>query len=347
MSWSATKVAVRQVFCLGVVLLAAVLGAGSQAVPQALSLEEAAKQEGRVVVYGSLENETMDAMIKVFTKKYGVGVDYWRGSSSKVIDRVLTEFRAGKPAYDVVLTNRGPMLLLKKEGLFAKYLSPQNANFPREVKDPDNVLSPIYRVVIVGILYNTRQVRPEDAPKSLEDLLTPRWRGKWVIPDPSQHFTTAEWLRDLEQLYGSDWLSLVKKLADNKPIIVESFIPAAQKIVSGEALAGITYIKYVYIYGRNGAPLDYVRLPKMLAEGHNAAISAKAPHLNAAKLFENFLISREGMEIEARSGEFVTAKGMYPPLKDADKIKTAVMDEMTDTDFKKWAPQFHALFVAR
>jgi iron(III) transport system substrate-binding protein len=339
----------RTAFCfsaaLAIAVVAAVPAVRALAVPQ--SLEEAAKQEGTVVVYGSIESETMDAVKKAFVQKYGVSVDYWRGASNKVLDRALTEFRSSKPSFDVVLTNHGPMQLLKKQGVFAKYLSPQNANFPASVKDPDNVLSPVYRLAVVGILYNTRLLRPEDVPKGLEDFLTPKWRGKWVIPDPTQHFTTGQWLRNLEKLYGPDWLALVRKLGETKPILVESFIPSAQKIISGEALAGISYVKYVQLYGKEGAPIDYVRLPKTLAEGHTAAISARAAHPSAAKLFENFLISREGMEIMARQGEFVTAKGIFPPIKDADKINTVAIDELSSEEFTKWAAVFRPLFVAR
>ena len=330
---------------LAIALVAAVPAPRVSAVPQ--SLEEAAKQEGTVVVYGSIESETMDVAKKAFTQKYGVNVEYWRGASNKVMDRVLTEFHAGKPSFDVALTNHGPMQLLKKQGLFAKYLSPQNANFPATFKDPDNVLSPVYRLAVIGILYNTRLLKPEDVPKGLEDFLTPKWRGKWTIPDPTQHFTTGQWLRNLEKLYGPDWMSLVRKLADTKPIIVESFIPSAQKVISGEALAGISYVKYVQLYGKEGAPIDYVRLPKTLAEGHTAAIAAKAPHPNAAKLFESFLISRTGMEILARQGEFVTAKGIFPPIKDADKINAVMIDELSSEEFSKWAAVFRPLFVSR
>jgi iron(III) transport system substrate-binding protein len=337
--------AVRPVAVLGILLVATVLVLRADAVPQ--SLEDAAKQEGKVVVYGSMQFETMDVVAKAFTQRYGVEVEYWRGSSGKVLDRTLTEFRSGRSAFDVVLTNHGPMLLLKQQGVFAKYLSPQNANFPANRKDPDNVLSPIYRIGIVGILYNTKLVKPEEAPKSLEDFLNPKWRGKWVIPDPSQDFTTGQWLRNLEKVYGADWFPLVRKLAETRPILVESFTPSTRKIISGEALAGISYVRHVYTHGKKGAPLDYVRLPKMLAEGQNAAISVKAPHRNAAKLFENFLISREGMELEAKEGEFVTAKGIYPPIKDAEKINPVMIDELSSEEFAKWAAEFRRLFVLR
>jgi iron(III) transport system substrate-binding protein len=264
----------------------------------------------------------MDEIEKAFTRKYGIGIDYFRAASNKTLDRVLTEHRANRTLSDVVVTNRGPMLLLKKDKIFARYISPESANFPEDVKDPDGLLSPIYRMVIVGILYNTRLVKPEDAPKSLDDLLAPKWRGKWVMPDPSRHFTTGVWVRNLEAFYGKDWLDFAKKMAASKPILVESFIPSVQKVISGEALAGITY-------------------------GHNAGITAKAPHPNAAKLFVDFLISRAGMEIMAKEGEFVTAKGLYPPIKDAEKIKAVPMDELDQNEYKKWSAEFRKLFVIR
>jgi iron(III) transport system substrate-binding protein len=313
----------------------------------AQSVVEAAKKEGKVVIYGSLESGIMDEIEKVFTRKYGIGIDYFRAASNKTLDRVLTEHRANRTLSDVVVTNRGPMLLLKKDKIFARYISPESANFAEDVKDPEGLLSPIYRMVIVGILYNTKLVKPEDAPKSLEDLLTPKWRGKWVMPDPSRHFTTGVWVRNLEAFYGKDWLDFAKKMAASRPILVESFIPSVQKVISGEALAGITYVKYVHIFGKDGAPLDYVRLPRMLADGHNAGITAKAPHPNAAKLFVDLLISREGMEIMAKEGEFVTAKGLYPPIKDAEKIKAVPMDELDQNEYKKWSAEFRKLFVTR
>ncbi|HET7197696.1 MAG TPA: extracellular solute-binding protein [Burkholderiales bacterium] len=307
----------------------------------------AAKREGKVVIYGSLESGIMDAIEKVFTAKYGIPIEYYRAASNKTLDRVMTEARAGRVQSDVVVTNRGPMLLLKKENIFAKYVSPEAKNFPDDVKDPDGLLSPIYRKVVIGILYNTRLVKPGDAPKSLEDLLEPRWQGKWVMPDPSRHFTTGMWLANFDKLYGKNADAMVKKMAAAKPILVESFIPSAQKVISGEAQAGITYLKYVYIFGKDGAPLDYVRLPKYLADGHNIGIEAKAPHPNAARLFEDFFISREGMQILAKEGEFVTAKGLYPPIQGAEKVNAIPMDEMDRKEYKKWSEQMRRLFVPR
>ena len=170
----------------------------------AQSLVEAAKKEGKVVIYGSLESGIMEAIEKAFTKKYGIPIDYFRASSNKTLDRVLTEARVDRTVSDVVVTNSGPMQLLRQEKIFAKYISPESARYPDDVKDPEGLLSPIYRMVIVGILYNTKLVKPGEEPKSLEDLLTPRWKGKWVMPDPSRHFTTGVWVPHFEQLSSKD-----------------------------------------------------------------------------------------------------------------------------------------------
>lgn len=148
------KVVCRTVLLLTALLMAPVLAASTGAAP--LSREDAARQEGKVVVYTSLEH--MEVLRKAFTQKYGVGLEYWRGAANKVLDRTLTEVRSGKPVFDVVATNQGAMHIMKKENVFVPYLSPQDANFPRDLKDPDDMLSPMYRMVIVGILYNSKAV---------------------------------------------------------------------------------------------------------------------------------------------------------------------------------------------
>src|SRR3972149_2313237 len=165
---------------------------------------EAAKREGKVTVYASPETEIMKAVQNAFEARYGVKVEYWRASATKVLDRALTESRAGKPLFDVALTNETPMRVLKKEGVFGKFIPPASARYAETVKDPDGILTPPYRQVVVGILYNSRLVKAEDLPKSLKDLLNPKWKGKIVMPDPTRPSTTTTWLPTLEKLLGKE-----------------------------------------------------------------------------------------------------------------------------------------------
>ncbi len=303
-----------------------------------------AKKEGRVVVYGSLESDGFDVIRKIFEGQYGIPVDYFRASSNGTMDRVLTESRAGKPLYDVVLTNRSPMLILKKAGMFDKYTSPSYDQYPAATRDSDGVLSPAYREVVISVVYNTHLVKPSDAPKSLTDLLDPKWKGKIVMPDPNIHTTTAVWLAGLQPVMGAQYRPFVQGLA-GQVILAESFLPVVQKVTVGEFPLGITYIKYVYIYGVEGAPLDYVRLNPVLAEAHLVAIGAKAPHPNAARLFVDVFTSRLGLLALARAGEFVLVPGVYPPLKDADKLRVVLMEELDEQQLKQFRDQIGTLFL--
>jgi iron(III) transport system substrate-binding protein len=295
---------------------------------------DAAKREGKVTIYGSTESEIMQAVQQSFEAKYGIKTEYWRASSTKVMDRVLTETRAGKPLFDVVLTNATPMKVLKREGVFQP-----------SARDREDVLSPPYRVVVVGVLYNTRLLKADEAPKTLKDLLHPKWKGKITMPDPTRHSTTMTWLVNLEKLLSRDWRPFLEGLAAQKPIMVESFIPAARKVIGGEALLGISYLKYVYVMGtREGAPIDYARLSPALADAHHVAVGAKAANPSAARLFTNYLISQDGLKALASEGEFVLVRGLYPPIKDAEKLEIRIMDDLTDAELKKWRGEFKKIF---
>ena len=228
---------------------------------QDAKLVEAAKKEGgKVVVYGSLENDTMDLLSAAFKKKTGLDVDYWRDAANKVTDRVTAEARAGKPQADVVLTTTSTLRLIQKDGLLAKYDSPSAKAFPKTVTDPD--LGPAYRSTVIGVVYHTGIVKPSEAPKSLEDLVKPQYKGKVVVPDPSQHTTTAQWLASLHKIMGKEKADkFIHDLAASKPLLVPSLTPAGERITTGETPIGIAFLKNVVFYGtqRRAAGLRQAR----------------------------------------------------------------------------------------
>ncbi len=306
-------------------------------------LVPAAKKEGRVVVYGTLESPIFEVIQQLYKDRYGIPVEYFRLATNRLLDRVLTEVRAGKPEFDVVLSNLSPMLLMKKEGAFAKYTSPSYNAFPSASLDRDGILSPPYRVVVISILYNTRLVPAAEAPKTLGDLLNEKWKGKVVMPDPTQHITAAVWLANLQSVMGSEYQSFVERLAA-QAVLVDSFDPAMMKIVAGEYPLGLTYVKYVYIMGKQGAPLDYVRLNPMLAEAHHVALAARPPHPNAARLFIDLFTSRLGLLTLAQEGEFVLVPGIYPPIKDADTLRVRLMRELDEQQLQRWRGEFGTFF---
>ena len=294
---------------------------------------EAGKKEGKVVVYGSVVPQAMEGLHQAFKKKYGIDVEYWRGDSTKVSERALTEWRTGRPGFDVVEGNRGVQLIMKSEGLFAKYIPPSSEKFPAKVKEKDALITP-WRVLPISMLYNTDMVKPADLPKTFDDLLDPKWMGKISLPDPTRHTTTAQFLWNLQQFKKDKWLDFVKALAKQKPVLVESLAPVTTTIIKGEAQVGITYIKYIKQYK---GPVSYIPMDKYLTDPNYMSLSGKAAHVNAAKLYIDFACSPEGQKEIAEDGEFVLAPGIYPPIKDADKVAPRIvfMENPSEEEFKK------------
>ena len=307
---------------------------------------DAAKKEAKVVVYGSVPPQSMEGLHQAFKKKYGIDVEYWRGSSTQVSERALTEWRAGKPAFDIAEGNRGVQLIMKDEGLFQKFIPPASQKFPDRFKEKDALITP-WRVLPISMLYNTELVKSADVPKTFDDLLNPKWMGKISIPDPTRHTTTAQFLWNLRKFKGDKWLDYVKGLAKQKPVLVESLAPVTTTIIKGEALVGITYIKYIKQYK---GPVDYIPMDQYLTDPNYLSLSAKASHPNAAKLYIDFACSPEGQKEIAEDGEFVLAPGVYPPIKDADKVapKMVFMDNPSEEEFKKlMSGTFREIFFAK
>jgi iron(III) transport system substrate-binding protein len=311
---------------------------------QDAKLIEAGKKEGRLVLYGTMQTDIFELLHKAFQKKTGITIDYWRTSATKVTERALSEARAGKALFDLVMSTEDTMRIMLKEGILAQYDSPMSKDFPKDAIDSH--LGPRARNHIIGIVYNKEIIKAADAPKTLEDLVKPQYRGKLVMADPTLHTTTAQWLVNVYKLIGKDKSEkFVRELAAMKPTLVESFNPAADRVTSGEFPIAITYVYYVYLNGIKGAPIDYVRTGKFLGDASYLTLHNKAPHPNAAKAFIDFFLDEESMSIMAKAGEFVNRKGIYPPVPDADKIQFVEMDDLGEKVYAEKRKEFHKLFL--
>ena len=306
-------------------------------------IEVAKKEGGKVIVYGSLEADTTDAVRKAFEKKTGLSLEYWRASTTKVVDRATSEFRAKKSLVDVILVHDAEMRLLFKENVVGRYDSPRFKDFTKESIDPE--LGPRYRDTIIGIVYNKSMTKPDDTPKSMEDILKSQFRGKLVMPDPTQHTTTTEWVASMPKLMGKEKGEKFRDLAAAKPLLVESLLPAAERVSAEESAIAITYIKFSYLFGLKGAPLDYMRSDKMLGEGSYIMLASKPAHANAGKGFIDFFLDDESMNILAQNGEFVTRKGVHPPIPGAEKIKFIEMTHLDQNGFAEKKKEYQKLFV--
>jgi iron(III) transport system substrate-binding protein len=312
---------------------------------QTTKLIEAAKKEGgKIVLYTSMETFTADALKKAFEVKTGLQMEYWRGGSTEIVDRILSEHRVGKPVFDVVATTGDHMHLMFKEGAFVKYESPSLKGFAKDAIDPN--LGARYRNVLYGVIYNKNDIKASEAPKTLEDVVKPQYRGKLVMPDPVNHTLTTQWLASLDKIMPKPRAEkFIRDLAAAKPIFVESIVPAADRVGTGETPVGITFVRFVLTYNKQGANLDYVRDYNMLGDGQYISLGAKAPRPNAGKAFIDFFLDEESMTIQAKTGEFVNRKGIYPPLADADKIKFVQMYQFGKEDYETKKKEYQKIFM--
>ena len=326
-----------------IVLLANLLLSSAASAQDAKLIEAAKKEGGKVVAYGSLENTAMDPITEAFEKKTGIKVEYFRASATKAMERALTELRAGKATFDVMVNNSGAIEIMRKENIFAKYVSPSASGFPKDEIDPQ--LGPAYRHTPIGIIYNKSAISTADAPKSLDDLLNPKYRGKVVMPDPTQHTTTMQWLASLYKIMGKERADkFIRDLGTTKPILAESFAPSAERVSTGETPIAISLVRYVVTFAETGAPVDYVRMGKMLSTGQYLALSHKAPRPSAGKAFIDFFLTAESMKLLAKAGEFVTMKGIPQLLPDADKIQPVEMDDLDTKGYANKREEFRKAF---
>ena len=304
---------------------------------------EAAKKDGKLVVYGTMQSDIRTAA-KGLPQETSIAVDYWRTSATKVMERALSEARAGKALLDLVMATEDTMRIMLKEGILAKYDSPMNRDFPKDAIDPD--LGPRARNHIVGIVYNKSIINPADAPKTLEDLVKPQYRGKLVMADPTLHTTTAQWLVNVHKLIGKEKADkFVRDLAAMKPTLVESFGPGRgprhlRRNSDRHQLCLLCLFERPQRRATGLRPYRQISRRRQLP-----TLFHKAPHPNAAKAFIDFFLDEESMTTMAKAGEFVNRKGVFPPVPDADKIQFVEMDDLGEKLYAEKRKEFQKLFL--
>ena len=163
-----------------------VLSAAPPATRSRRTLIEAAKKEGKVVWYTSIDLKLAEKIGKAFEAKYpGVDVQVERTGAERVFQRIGQEYASNIHAVDVVNSSDAAHLVYWKDnGMLAPYVPEDVAKYyPAEHKDADGMFAS-FRVLLCVIAYNTNLVKKEEAPKSFADLLDPKWKGKIVKAHP-------------------------------------------------------------------------------------------------------------------------------------------------------------------
>jgi iron(III) transport system substrate-binding protein len=160
--------------------------AGAQAGPEsdprfeklAKELYPKAKQEGALVIYTVWDVDHIRALSAGFSKRFhGINTSYWQATRSEVTTRTLTEFQGGQPSVDVIVTEAP--LILHAAGASAGYSTVQANSLV--VHD---AIAPVVSLQIQALAFNTRKLKPEDAPKSWEDVTNAKYKGIVALDDP-------------------------------------------------------------------------------------------------------------------------------------------------------------------
>jgi len=273
-------------------------------------LIEGAKKEGRLVLYTGMETEEVGIFTKEFTKKYPfVKTDVFRSAGEKVQARFMVEHRANTHLADVFQTSIVQVYQLKNLGMLARYISEEASAFAEGFKDPQGYWTTFYQIPYV-IGYNTRQVAAKDIPGSYEDLLHPKWKG--LISLETEEY---QWFYQVLQIMGRDkGLDFMKKFAGQNLQMRKGHTLLAQLVAAGEsAIATVVYSNRVERMKATGAPIEWVRFKGPTITVINAiSIPDKAPHPNAARLFVDFALSKEGQGL-LRAQRRVPGRSDVPP----------------------------------
>lgn len=327
--------------------LALLLGLAVGVFPRAANAQinrdvmEAAKKEGEVMFYGAVTVNASKPIGESFEKKYGIKLNHWRGDATDIINRVLSEARAGRPVFDVTLGNEAVMMALNEKDIFAAFDPPAAKGYPKRFRRADNKMTP-WRVLPYGINYNHQILKPEEAPKSWEDLLAPKWKEKFAMANPGIHVTTLQFVLSLEKILGPNWLKVVEGWARQGPRLERGLSETVHALTSGEVPVAISYIKDKYQFP---GPIDYVRMNKYLASVSFVAINRQSPHPNAARLFADFFLGFEPQRIFGELGEYV----FHPEVehkfkKDVKDDQIVVMRLPSNEELQIWSKKFRDMF---
>lgn len=303
-----------------------------------------AKQEGRVMFWSAMRNEDNQALVEGFEAKYPfVKVDVLRASSEQLVNRAVTESLAGKATADVL--NGFALKALQNRGMLLAYESPEATHYPLGFKDPKHHWISLYNGYST-IGFNSKLVSKADAPKDWPDLLNPKWKGQ-IAMDKEEYFWYAGMLKHWGEEKGRTYM---ESLARQQINWRSGHSLLANLMSTGEfPLMGIVYPDRIEQMKASGEPVDWVRTADpILVNLGLVVIAAKAPHPNAAKLFYNYSVSREGQTI-LRKRNRVSARDDVPPLvpdMDPKKLRLIPLDPEIATT-TKYNEEFQKVFGLR
>jgi len=280
----------------------------SQSSPEP-GMVEAAKKERALVWYTSISLEYSKAIAERFQRKYPfIKTEIIRSGTGPLLNKILNESRGGMHAWDVISGSAEMYIPLMQRQLLAAYRSAESNRYEDDMKDNEGYWTALYVNPYV-LAFNTRLLKKEEVPKSYEDLLNVRWKGRKISID-TEDFAL---LSGLANAWGTDRaLAYFKKLAAQDPVPQRGHTMRVNLTASGEYPLVIAFGAIAERMAHKKAPIDWVPLEPVVVRVSPIYTGRKAPNPNAARLFIDFALSQEGQEI-IRDSSLIPARADVDP----------------------------------
>jgi iron(III) transport system substrate-binding protein len=300
----------RRLVALAAAVALAAPAAAQETTP---ALVAAAKKEGKVTWYTAVDVKVAEAVAKAFRAAYpGIDVAVERSGSERVFQRIGQEYQSNIKNVDVVnSSDAAHFLYWKQQGWLAPHTPPDVKRFPAQHREPDGYWA-VWRSTLSVIGYNTNLVPEKDAPQGYQDLLDPKWKGKLVKSHPGYSGTSLTGFYALTKALGWDYF---EKLAKQGVQQLQSTTATPKSIASGERAVmvdGNEYNMFIEIQAKSPVKIVYAKegTPFVTSPG---AIFAGAPHPNAARLLQNFLVTAQVQQLLVNEGGL---RSVHPDVKE-------------------------------
>lgn len=262
-------------------------------------LVEGARKEGKLLWYSTLIVEQLVRPMKAaFEKEYPfVQIEFFRGNSERVAQKLIEEYQARR--YDVDLVDGTvTVALVRRAGFVQRFFSPHLAEYPPELKDPQGYWG-VSNLYFMTLGYNSRMVKPNEVPKSWEDLLNPKWRGE-IIWSTSRGSGAPVFIGNILAAIGQKaGMEYLQRLA--KQNIAKSTASARallDLVIAGEYPLVLNIFNHHAVISRKaGAPSEWQPIEPVAAPVHTLGLPKNSPHPHAAMLFIDFVLSTKGQKV--------------------------------------------------
>jgi iron(III) transport system substrate-binding protein len=290
--------------------------------------KQALKEGGTLNFYATLAQVNAEKILPLFEKRFpGIKINHVDATSDKLVARAVTEARGGKTLADVLQVPLENVSQANDQGLLLEVNLPEAAEYPAGLKGSFWTASDLQYFIAA---WNTSLVKKEEEPKTYDDFVHPRWKGR-LIAEP----------RDLEMLlafakykFKSDEKAIEywKKVAANNVEFHKGHSQLAELLVAGQAAVCLTCYSHHYPSRiKKGAPVNYM-LSEGVASINGTAVFKGAPHPNTALLFARWIASQEGQKVMSQGGR----NPAHPKVEPTEKTRTEKTYFITAADLKEF-----------